>query len=224
MNELLQTGEIENSLFSERHSLSVRIWHWLLFLGISCTLITVLLASTFFSTGDNITLVQEQIESKGGSVTKIQARAVAHEYNDKLWMLHKYIGYGLSFLLLSRVFIEIFHSKEEKLSAKIKNALNVPGRLFAFSDKSHYLMAKAGYLFFYSIFLVMALTGLGLAFEDVPFLKEIHGPIKSVHSFVQYLIYFYIIAHLIGTVRADVTSHSGIISGMINGNKKANRS
>lgn len=224
MTALAYPGEIESSLFTERHSLALRIWHWLLALVIFCSLATVLLASTFFKTRENIALVRQQIESKGGTVTDIQARAVAHEYNNKLWMLHKYLGYGLSFLLLCRIFIEFFHSRGEKLKVKIKNALRVPGQLFVFSDKSHYLLAKAGYLFFYAIFLVMALTGLGLAFEDVPFLKEIHGPIKSVHSFVQYLIYFYILAHLFGTIRADNTSNGGIISGMINGNKKRSES
>ena len=65
----------------------------------------------------------------------------------------------------------------------------------------------------------MALTGLGLAFENNALLKEWHGYIKQVHSFVQYLIYGFILVHLIGVIRADSGRHSGLVSGMIHGRK-----
>jgi len=203
-------------LFKERHSLAIRIWHWTTFLVITASLVTVLLGSTVFTIKGNLSMVQEQIQQKGGTVSPEQARAVAHEYSDKMWMLHKYLGYGLCFLLLSRIIIEAVNSKEEKLAGKIKKALRLPeGK----SDRSHYLLVKGGYLFFYFIFLVMAITGLGLAFEDVPFLQSIHKPLTQVHSFVQYLMYFYILSHLVGVIRADVTDNKGIVSGMINGGK-----
>jgi Ni/Fe-hydrogenase 1 B-type cytochrome subunit len=100
------------SLFNEKHFLAIRIWHWTTFLVMSASLITVLLASTMFSTKSNLSMITEQIQKKGGVVTPVQARAVAHEYSDKLWMVHKYIGYGLCFLLLCRIFIEAFVSKK----------------------------------------------------------------------------------------------------------------
>ena len=134
--------------------------------------------------------------------------------------MHTWLGYGLCFLLLSRIIIEVSNPKEQRLKNKIKKALS-----FAFIndtekfDKRHYLLAKYGYLFFYIIIILMAITGLGLAFEDVPFLKDIHRSIKKVHSFTQYLIYFYIISHLIGVIRAEITDNKGIVSRMINGNK-----
>ena len=65
----------------------------------------------------------------------------------------------------------------------------------------------------------MACTGLVLAFEDTEFLKPIHNAAKSIHGFVQYLIYGYIAVHLIGVVLADVTSNPGIISRMFNNGK-----
>lgn len=207
------------SLFREKHSLSIRLWHWTTFVVISASLICVLFASTIFSTKSNLSMVQEKIEQKGGSVTPVQARAVAHEYSEKLWMLHKYIGYGLSFLLLSRIAIEIFVSKEEKLKTKIQTALKLSGNNSTANDKRHYLIVKGGYLFFYAMLIIMAITGLGLAYEDVPFLKSIHKPLIQVHSIVQYGMYFYIITHLIGVIRSDATVNKGIISGMINSGK-----
>jgi Ni/Fe-hydrogenase 1 B-type cytochrome subunit len=201
-------------LFKERHSLAIRIWHWLTFLVLTASLVTVLFASTLFAIKGNIPMVQEQIQQKGGVVSPDQARAVAHEYSDKLWMLHKYLGYGLCLLLLSRMIIEVVDSNGEKLTGKIKKALKLPKTHL---ERNHYLVVKWGYVFFYSIIFIMAITGLGLAYEDVPFLKSIHRALVQIHSFVQYLMYFYILAHLVGVIRSDVTDNKGIVSGMING-------
>jgi Ni/Fe-hydrogenase 1 B-type cytochrome subunit len=206
----------QSSMFMEKHSLPIRIWHWLTFIVISASLITVLFASTVFTSKGNIGMVQEQIQQKGGMVTLIQAKAVAHEYSDKLWMLHKYFGYGLAFLLLCRIVLETVNSKEERLKIKIKNALRLSRIYSTRADTTHYLLVKYGYVFFYAILLVMATTGLGLAYEDVPWLRSIHKPLIQVHSFVQYLIYLYIVAHLVGVLRAEVTTSKGIVSGMIN--------
>lgn len=164
-------------------------------------------------------MVQEQIQQKGGTVSPEQARAVAHEYSDKLWNLHKYIGYGLCFLLLCRMAIEAAYSKEKRLRSKIKNVLLFQsGNKKQKNDQRHYVLVKYGYVIFYLLFFVMAVTGLGLAYEDVPFLRTIHKPISNIHSFTQYLIYLYILTHLIGVIRADMTENKGIVSAMINGN------
>jgi Ni,Fe-hydrogenase I cytochrome b subunit len=49
-------------------------------------------------------------------------------------------------------------------------------------------------------------------------LKSIHGAAKSIHEFTQYLIYFFILFHLIGVIRTDSGKNKGLVSGMINGN------
>jgi Ni/Fe-hydrogenase 1 B-type cytochrome subunit len=204
--------------FNEPHSLSIRIWHWVTYLTLTASLTCVLLGSTLFKTNDNITMVQGQLQEKGAVVTKDQARAVAHEYSDKVWNWHKFIGYGLCFLLLSRLVIEITQPTEEKLKVKIKRVLG-----FAVvteddkKEKGHYLFVKRGYQFFYLSLSIMGLTGLGLAFEDVPLFKDWHKGITQIHTITQYFIYAYILLHLIGVIRADAGKHKGIVSGMING-------
>ncbi len=212
------------SLFKTSYSLAIRVWHWFTFITISATIIVVLLASTVFTIKGNVSMVQEQIQQKGGVVSPEQARAVAHEYSDKLWMLHKYIGYGLCFLLLSRIVIEMSYSKEKKLSGKIKRALTLQGQsLEQKSDRKHYLLVKWGYVIFYLLFLIMALTGLGLAFEDIPLFRSNHKLITSIHTFVQYLIYFYILSHIAGVIRADLSDNKGIVSAMINGGQSSTK-
>ncbi len=166
--------------FNERHSLAIRIWHWITFVTIATSLVLVLLGSTMFRTKDNITLVQEQLERKGAIVTKDQARSVAHEYSDKLWMAHKFVGYGLCFLLLSRLVIELAQPGEEKIKTRLKRTLGFKANTDEEkSVRRHYLWVREGYLIFYVLFFIMGLTGLGLAFEDTPWLEDWAGPDKK---------------------------------------------
>lgn len=217
MSATIQTG---SPMFAtQKNSLAIRIWHWITFLGFTASLITVLLGSTLFKTKNNISTVTEEVESKGGTVTRDQAWSVAHAFSDKLWDTHKIIGYGLCFLLLSRVIIELSQTKEEKILVRIQKALNFhPLNENAISERNHYVLVKRGYLVFYALFFCMGLTGLILAFEDLDFLKPLHKSAGNLHSFFQYGIYAYILFHLIGVVRSDLRKNKGIVSGMIHGN------
>ncbi|HXB93328.1 MAG TPA: cytochrome b/b6 domain-containing protein, partial [Puia sp.] len=167
--------------FNEPHSLAIRIWHWLLFLLIACTITTVAMATFVFRTGPNIPLVRQQLQQKGLSVDESAARAVSHAFNDKLWTLHTWLGYGIAFLVLARIMLEIFQPKEEKLRIKIRRALGFAVKSQGQQqEKRHYLGVKWTYVLFYALILIMALTGVGLALEDVSFFRGIRGPIKSV--------------------------------------------
>ena len=217
MSAILQT---EPPLFSkQKNSPAIRIWHWVTFLGFTASLVTVLLGSTLFKTRNNISTVTDEVAAKGGSVSKDQAWSVAHAFSDKLWDTHKIIGFVLCFLLLSRVIIEVLQKKDEKISVRIRKALNFhPLNENAIRERNHYLLVKRGYLVFYGLFFCMGLTGLILAFEDVEFLKPLHKTAGNLHSFFQWGIYAYILLHLVGVVRADLRKNKGIVSGMIHGN------
>lgn len=210
----------EHGFFQDRKSAAVRIWHWLTFLLMIATITMVLLSATLFHKRDNVKMIQDMVHEKGGMVTVDQAKNVAHEYNDKLWMVHKYLGFALSFLLLSRIGIEIAGSKEKKVMSRINNAIKLPS---AGGERNHYLAVQYSYLIFYLLFTFMALTGLVLAFEDVSWLDSLHRTAKNIHSVLQYFFYAYIAFHLIGTIRADITNYSGIISRMINGKSGVGR-
>lgn len=207
--------------FNEPHSPAIRIWHWTFFLVLTASLVTVLLGSTFFRTKQNIAGVQSQLQESGAMVSKDQARGIAHMYSDKLWELHTIIGYVICGLLLSRVIIEITQPGEEKLAIKLRKAIGFQsGSPSEQKEKQHYIQVKWTYIIFYCAILTMALTGLGLAFEDVPVFKSWHGTITQVHSFVQYLIYGFILIHLAGVIKSDLGNHKGLVSGMIHGKKR----
>ncbi len=202
------------SYFQTAKPASIRLWHWLTFLFLTASITTVIFGSTLFKTANNISLVQQQVQEKGGIVTKDQARSVAHEYSDKLWILHKYIGFGLSFLLFSRIIIEVRLSKEKKLSTKIHSALGYPAGT---PEKKHFLFVQFSYAVFYILFITMAITGLVQAFEDVEWLKPVNNLAKETHSIVQWALYTYFVIHIAGVIRADLTKYTGIVSRMING-------
>ena len=204
----------EVPFFRTAKPVSIRIWHWLTFLFFMLTITTVIFGSTLFTTNDNVSLVQQQVKEKGGVVTIDQARNVAHEYSDKIWMLHKYSGFGLSFLILSRIIIEIKLSKEKKLATKIRSALGYPS---ATLERKHFLFVQYSYAIFYLLFIIMALTGLVLAFEDIEWLNPVRGLAEDTHGIVQWALYAYFVFHIVGVIRADVTKYSGIVSRMING-------
>ena len=170
---------------------------------------------------DNIGMVQNQLKEKGFNASEEQAFAVSHEYEDKMWDVHKWLGFGLAFLLATRILIELVQPAEEKIRARIKNAMG----LIKLNDENkvhykHYLNVKKVYTLFYTILLLMALTGLGLAFgRDLGFTREIHDTVKTIHSILQYCMYTFVLIHLVGVVIAENTKDKGIVSGMINGNK-----
>jgi len=215
-NGSLQTG---TSPFLQKHSPLLRIWHWLTFLTLTASIVTVLIASTALHPRGNIKMVQERLAKKGVTITDEQAFSVSHSFDDKMWDVHKLLGFGLAFLLLSRVILEVVQPGDEKVKVRIKKALMLKSQATENQKLiSHYLIVKRSYMLFYALLLVMVLTGLGLAFgHDLSFLDHYHRQIKSIHSFSQYLIYGFVALHLCGVIISDITHSKGIVSGMING-------
>jgi Ni/Fe-hydrogenase 1 B-type cytochrome subunit len=207
--------------FIQEHSVAIRIWHWLTFLIISGSIITVLINSTLTNQRANVPMVQEQLKSKNIVVTEDQAFSVTREYEDKFWGIHKLLGYGLAFLLISRVVIELTQPGEEKIKTRIKNALGLSGKKEGdWKEYRHYLRVKYTYLLFYLLLFCMAVTGLCMAFgRDLGIPREIGRTLREIHSFGQYLMYGFVIIHLSGVLIADITNNKGLVSGMINGNK-----
>jgi len=207
------------SPFLQKHATAIRIWHWLFFATIAFIIITVLFESTMFNPRENASMVQNVLKEKNATVTEERARAVAHEYGDKLWDLHKLLGFGLSLLFIARIIIEITLSEEEKFKTRMKNAL------FSYRQNTEnksifklYVIAKYSYSFFYLLILYMATLGLLLAFGNkLGITRPVHHFIKDAHGFGQYLVYAFIFFHLCGVIFADIKHSKGIISGMVNG-------
>jgi Ni/Fe-hydrogenase 1 B-type cytochrome subunit len=206
----------------KKNSSSIRLWHWLNAIVITGSLLTVLLNSTLLKTKKNAVNIKANLAQTGITVTDAQARSVAHELSDSVWMIHTYFGYTLAGLLLFRLILEFFQFADQKFIGKIKTAYNQYQNNKKHRELGkHEFWVKTIYAIFYLMLLTMVLTGLCLAFEDdVPLLKSIHA-FRQIHAFTMYLIILFIIIHLAGVFLAERKDGSGIVSDMINGGKNS---
>jgi len=212
--------DIEHPEHMKKYSAPLRLWHWLNAIVITGSLLTVLLNSTLLKGRKNAAFIKDKLHEAGAAVTDEQARSVAHELTDKVWALHTYFGYVSATLVLSRIILELFQLADQKLIRKIKVAyrdyyVTKQHRELA----KHEFWVKTIYAMFYLFIVIMAITGLCLAFEDdVPALKAVHA-IREVHQFTMYLILVFIAIHIAGVFLAERKDSSGITSDMINGGK-----
>jgi len=212
--------DVEHPGKIKRNSPSLRLWHWLNAIVITGSLLTVLLNSTLLKTRKNAVFIKDTLKENGAMVTDKQARSVAHELSDKIWALHTYFGYGLVALVLFRLILELFQVADQKLLRKLKIAYRNYYIIKKERELSrHEFWVKTTYAIFYLMIIIMAVTGLCLAFEDdVAWLKSIHA-FRSIHAFTMYLIIAFIIVHIVGVILAERKDSKGIVSDMINGGR-----
>jgi cytochrome b len=203
----------------KKYSAPLRFWHWANTIVISGSLVTVLINSTITDRRAVSDLVKTQLKDAGATITDNQAGSVAHALGDSVWLVHTWFGYVLAWLLLFRLIMEFFQLADQKFTRRIKNLY----RQFQATKKErelvkHELTVKAIYAAFYILLIIMAVTGLFLAFEDLlaPF-KAIRHSVKEVHGFCMYLILSFILVHLAGVLLAEKKDGKGIVSDMING-------
>ena len=206
----------------KKHSPSIRLWHWLNAIVITGSLLTVLLNSTLLKTKKNAVTIKANLAHSGVTVTDNQARSVAHELSNKVWMIHTYFGYTLAALLLFRLLLEFFQLADQRFIRKLKSAYHQYQTTKKHRELvKHEFWVKTIYAVFYLMLITMALTGLCLAFEDdVPLLKSIHA-FRQIHAFTMYLILAFIVVHIVGVLLAERKDSRGIVSDMINGGKES---
>lgn len=207
------------SLFQEKQALLLRIWHLLFLLLVLATIVVVIFAEQVFDTRANAPSVVEEAAHRGVELNEKQARGIAHYFSEKLWVIHTFIGYGISILLLLRLVIEFMVSREQRFGRRLRQALRLsPATDIEKKDRRHYIIVRSLYIVFYILILIMTATGLGLAFEDVPFFESIHRPLKEIHEILHIGVFIYVIVHIAGVLIADFSrDKGGIISRMVGG-------
>lgn len=204
---------------TKKYSSPLRLWHWLNMLLISGSLLTVLLNATILKGRNDAPVIKSALQKAGAAITDAQVKAATHDLSDKVWDVHIYFGYGLATLLLFRIILEFFQLADQKFIRILKTAqhnyLSVKKRREA---SRHELVVKIIYSIFYSLLIVMVITGLFLAFEDFfePY-RAIRGTVKDIHNFGMYLVLAFITIHLAGVFLAERKDDKGIVSDMING-------
>jgi len=206
----------------KKYSSSLRFWHWANMLVISGSLLTVLLNSTLLKSRTDMPVIKSALTNAGATVTDAQVKAAAHDLSDSVWDIHVYFGYGLVALLLFRIVLEFFQLADQKFIRKLKSAWRQYHEIKKNRELAlHEFVVKSIYLVFYLLLVIMAVTGLFLAFEDffAPY-KAIRSSVKDVHNFCMYLILTFITVHLAGVFLAERKESKGIVSDMINGGRE----
>ncbi|TWI94777.1 Ni,Fe-hydrogenase I cytochrome b subunit [Mucilaginibacter frigoritolerans] len=203
---------------TKKYSPSIRLWHWSNAVIITGSLLTVLVNSTVLKPWANARLISDKLKEKGINVSDDQTRSAAFVLSDKVWAIHTYLGYVLVALLVFRIVIELFGLADKTLIGKIKAAkrsfLSTKENRIANRNE---MLIKMLYILFYILLILMAITGLALAFSDnIPALKQMHF-IREVHEFTMYLVLGFIIIHIVGICIGERKRHKGIVSDMING-------
>ncbi|HWZ15760.1 MAG TPA: cytochrome b/b6 domain-containing protein [Mucilaginibacter sp.] len=203
----------------KEYSPSLRLWHWANTIVVSGSLITVLINSTVLDEHANAGFIKDELQKSGGSVTAEQTRNLAGTLSDKVWAVHIYFGYCLAALLLFRLILELFQLTDQKLIRKMKTAYK---DCFIIKKKvklaRHEFVVKLTYVLFYLVLVIMAVTGLTLAFRDqLHFSRSFMGAVRNIHGFCMYLVIAFIIVHIAGVFMAEQDDSPGIVSDMING-------
>jgi Ni/Fe-hydrogenase 1 B-type cytochrome subunit len=221
MDKMIFTTHPNVNPFLQRHSAAIRLWHWVTFLLITLSITTVIFNSTLLNPRKNSPQVQSQLKEQGFVLNERQAFSVAHQFDDKLWNLHKYLGIGIAIMLIMRLLTEFSLPAEERIKYRISSAVKLfreePAQKKNFR---HYLIIKWSYVLLYILLIYIALTGLTLAFEhQIELPGNVNHTIKEIHGAGRWAMYTFIIFHIGGVILADLGMAKGIVSGMINGNK-----
>ncbi|MBY0425814.1 MAG: cytochrome b/b6 domain-containing protein [Cytophagales bacterium] len=200
---------------------SIRVWHWLNTVLIFLLLGTVLVGYFFLKGKTNAPIIQASLAKSGTVIDVASAKSVAKTLSKPIWQWHKYLGFSLSALLIIRLGFELFTKNENMLFSKLIGWKTIFSSTSSLSNsEKHFIWVKFIYVVFYLCLSLIMSTGLLLAFDDdLGIEKELKTFFKEVHYYTMYYIIAFIVIHLIGVFRSELTHDRGIVSGMIHGNK-----
>lgn len=201
-------------MFNENRSLNLRIWHWLNVIVVFGLILTYVLRKTAFNYKTNAQILQVKLSEIGVVLLDDKAKEIAKIFRDNMWQAHYYLGFTFIVLLLFRLYA--FASKQDKFPlCKAKEAKNS-----ALSSKGEYIKVKYAHAIFYAVSAYMAISGLVMYFrESLGIEKSSLGLIKELHEWAFWFFTFFIIAHIVGVIKAEFSDDKGIISSMFNGKK-----
>lgn len=198
-------------MFRKKQPLSLRVWHWLTSGVVLLLLITVVLRNTFLNVGSNKVLIISKAQSLGVTLSDLQAADIAKVIRNQFWQWHPIIGFVAIGLLAFRILIFFMNKKE---NSKENNKENLKNK------SAHYLWVKRFHLLFYVVLAIMGITGVLMYWDEFFHISEkVVDQIQEFHETLMWFIIVFIVAHIVGVVRAEYGDDKGIVSDMINGGK-----
>lgn len=211
---------MQQTIFNERFSLSLRIWHWLTFIMISIQIFTVMVGETFLDWQHSSFVINAAASRKGATLTHEQNSEIVMSLRDTIWKWHTYFGYIIIGLFVFRILLEFFQPKEERFTVKFKKGLNATRNSDDPKNAKHYLLVKFIYAIFYILMAAIVGTGLWLALNNNnPSAREMFGEVRELHETCYHILLGFLFLHFGGVILNEFGKNKGLISGIINGGK-----
>lgn len=197
-----------------RHnSRGLRIWHWLNSGLVLFQLMTILFMFVIVKVKTLAPEFSQVLAGKGVNLPAAELRGLTRIVSHRIWDWHIWSGITIACLLAFRVIVSFGQRGGQRTAAKIDAIRAREARGEAGATKARWV--RYSYRAFYVILAVMVLTGLVLVFED--YFRSIEHLAKEIHEFTMYIVIAFVVAHILGVFRAEVTDEPGIVSAMING-------
>jgi cytochrome b561 len=190
-------------MFRKERSLGIRVWHWSNAVLVTGLLGTVLMRDTVLSPRAVSAVLQDKLTAAGATVTTEQMRTATRSLIERLWEWHLVLGYVVSAVLLLRLGVYLLERRR---------APAAPARTM------QYRAVKGLHTSFYVALAVLSATGLQMAFKtSLPVSKPVQGWIHGLHENLMWYVIAFVVLHVVGVVRAEVTDDRGLISEMVGG-------
>lgn len=212
-------GTMQPTPVRKYQPLALRAWHWPDAVAVLGLLGTVLLRKTFLSWRTNAALIESTLQDAGITVPPDVAKAIAVDMRDRMWEWHHVLGFTLAGLLIVRVLVAVALPAERPWATAARalrafSSAPPEGRF----EAAHVAVVKVGYVVFYLCVLFMAISGLGMYFEDALGLgATLVDTTKELHEWAMWFFVAFASAHVLGVVVAEHRGSAGIVSDMIQG-------
>jgi cytochrome b561 len=181
---------------NSKYPVMFRLWHWLNAKVVGLLLLTVFLRKTFLSSKKMAATLGQKLGENGVQAQEETLKGAARAIRDSMWEWHYPLGFVLGGLLLVR----IFFARE-----------SFPGfKTWKARVHSSFYVACA----------FMVVSGTTMYFSDkLGISEELVDEILEIHETALWYFVGYIVVHLAGLIRAELTSEPGVVSKMIHGNR-----
>ncbi|MBC6697594.1 cytochrome b/b6 domain-containing protein [Hymenobacter sp. BT190] len=197
----------------KRNSLGLRIWHWANSGLVLAQLMTILFLFVIVKVKTLAPEFSKVLAEKGVTMAPEELRGLTRIVAHRIWDWHIWIGIAISVLLALRVLVSFRQRGGQRTAAKLARlksrvAAGEPGSAKA-------VWVRYSYRAFYVVLAVMVVTGIILVFEDN--FRSIEHTMKEIHEVSMYVVLAFVVAHIVGVFRSEVTDEPGITSDMIHG-------
>ncbi|MBT2559324.1 cytochrome b/b6 domain-containing protein [Hymenobacter sp. ISL-91] len=202
---------------SRHNSLGLRIWHWSNSGLVLFQLMTILFLFIVLKVKTLAPEFSQVLAEKGVNLPATELRGLTRIVSHRIWDWHIWVGIAISCLLAFRVIVSFRQRGSQRTAAKLAAIRAREARGEAGATKARWV--RYSYRAFYIILAVMVITGLVLVFED--YLEPIKEVSETIHEYTMYAVIAFVVAHILGVFRSEVTDEPGVVSAMINGGKPA---